>query len=230
LPVYVSVILIAKAAQAILAAMKPITAVVPASVQFREVVAARVIIIVCFIAGLIVRTGPGLRAKNAFEGAVLERLPGYTLLRGLAGRFTGRGDEPTFAPALIEIEEALVPALIIEKLEAGSFTVVVPSVPTPMAGALYILPPERVHHGRCAVHIGAQGVLEMGRRCRRVCAGNAANRLADSKTAAQLRRKMMEAKMFSRRAAGRPACKRATGTNPTRTKPIVNMPKTRRDT
>jgi uncharacterized membrane protein len=168
LPVYVSVILIAKAAQAILAAMKPITAVVPASVQFREVVAARVIIIVCFIAGLIVRTGPGLRAKNAFEGAVLERLPGYTLLRGLAGRFTGRGDEPTFAPALVEIEEALVPALIIEKLEAGSFTVLVPSVPTPMAGALYILPPERVHHGRCAVHIGAQGVLEMGRRCRRV--------------------------------------------------------------
>ena len=75
----------------------------------------------------------------------MERLPGYTLLRGLAGRFTGRGDEPTFAPALVEIEEALVPALIIEKLDDGSFTVLVPSVPTPMAGALYILLPERVH-------------------------------------------------------------------------------------
>jgi hypothetical protein len=74
-----------------------------------------------------------------------KRLPGYTLLRGLAGRFTGRGDEPTFTPALVEIEEALVPALIIEKLDGGSFTVLVPSVPTPMAGALYILPPERVH-------------------------------------------------------------------------------------
>jgi uncharacterized membrane protein len=145
LPVYVSIILIAKAVQGIVAAMKPITAVVPASVQFREIVAVLVIVAVCFAAGLIVRTGPGLRAKNAFEGAVLERLPGYTLLRGLAGRFTGRGDEPTFAPALVEIEEALVPALIIEKLDDGSFTVLVPSVPTPMAGALYILPPERVH-------------------------------------------------------------------------------------
>ena len=145
LPVYVSIILIAKAVQGILAAMKPITAVVPASVQFREIVAVLVIVAVCFVAGLIVRTGPGLRAKNAFEAAVLERLPGYTLLRGLAGRFTGRGDEPTFAPALVDIEEALVPALIIEKLDDGSFTVLVPSVPTPMAGALYILPPERVH-------------------------------------------------------------------------------------
>jgi uncharacterized membrane protein len=145
LPIYVSLILIAKALQGLLAAMRPITAVVPAYVQFREIIAALVIIAICFIAGLIVRTGPGLRAKNAFEGAVLERLPGYTLLRGLAGRFTGRGDEPTFAPALVEIEEALVPALIVERLDDGSFTVLVPSVPTPMAGALYILPPERVH-------------------------------------------------------------------------------------
>jgi uncharacterized membrane protein len=145
LPIYVSLILIAKALQGLLAAMQPITAVVPDYVQFREIIAALVIIAICFIAGLIVRTGPGLRAKNAFEGAVLERLPGYTLLRGLAGRFTGRGDEPTFAPALVEIEEALVPALIIERLDDGSFTVLVPSVPTPMAGALYILPPERVH-------------------------------------------------------------------------------------
>jgi uncharacterized membrane protein len=145
LPIYVSLILIAKALQGLLAAMRPITAVVPAYVQFREIIAALVIITICFIAGLIVRTGPGLRAKNAFEGAVLERLPGYTLLRGLAGRFTGRGDEPTFAPALVEIEEALVPALIVERLDDGSFTVLVPSVPTPMAGALYILPPERVH-------------------------------------------------------------------------------------
>ena len=145
LPIYVSIILIAKAIQGLVAALKPITAVVPAYVQFREIIAALVIITICFIAGLIVRTGPGLRAKKAFEGAVLGRLPGYTLLRGLAGRFTGRGDEPTFAPALVEIEEALVPALIIEKLDDGSFTVLVPSVPTPMAGALYILPPERVH-------------------------------------------------------------------------------------
>src|SRR4030095_11304648 len=70
---------------------------------------------------------------------------GYTLLRGLAGRITGQADEPTFTPALVEIEEALVPALIIEELENGSYTVLVPSVPTPMAGALYILPRERVH-------------------------------------------------------------------------------------
>jgi len=145
LPIYVSLLLLAKAAKGLLALLSPITAAIPASVESREIVAVLVLAAVCFIAGAIARTGPGLRAKKAFERAVLERLPGYALLRGLAARFTGQGDGLTFAPALVEIEEALVPALIIEELEDGSYTVLVPSVPTPMAGQLYILPRERVH-------------------------------------------------------------------------------------
>ena len=34
---------------------------------------------------------------------------------------------------------------MIEEHDDGSFTVFVPAVPTPMAGAIYILPRERVH-------------------------------------------------------------------------------------
>jgi uncharacterized membrane protein len=48
-------------------------------------------------------------------------------------------------PALAEIEESLVPAFIIEELDDGRFTIFVPSVPTPFAGAVYILSPDRVH-------------------------------------------------------------------------------------
>lgn len=54
-------------------------------------------------------------------------------------------DAHTWKPALVEIEDALVPAFIIEELDDGRFTVFVPSVPTPLAGAVYILGPERVH-------------------------------------------------------------------------------------
>ena len=145
LPVYISILLLAKAVGAVLTLLNPITDKIPATLQFRQVIAALAVIVLCFIAGLIARTGPGLRAKNAFELAVLEKLPGYGVLRGLAGRISGQTEESTFAPALVEIEEALVPALIIEELEDGSYTVLVPSVPTPMAGSLYILPRERVH-------------------------------------------------------------------------------------
>jgi uncharacterized membrane protein len=86
-----------------------------------------------------------LRAKNAIERTVLERIPGYTLVRGLAERVSGDAREGAFRPALVEVEEALAPGFIIEELEDGRYTVLIPSVPTPAAGSLFILPPERVH-------------------------------------------------------------------------------------
>ncbi len=83
LPVYVAVLLLAKAVSALLALLKPI---IPASVAFGGVFAVLLLAIICFIVGLMVRTGPGLRLKNAFEKAILSKLPGYTILRGLAAR------------------------------------------------------------------------------------------------------------------------------------------------
>jgi uncharacterized membrane protein len=145
LPVYVAVLLLAKTVQGLLGLLRPVAEQVPASVEFRQTVAILLLVCVCFLVGLIVRTGPGLRAKNACERAILEKLPGYTFLRGLAKRLAGESEEQTLQPALAELEDALVPALIVEELEDGSYTVLVPSAPTPMAGSVYILPRDRVH-------------------------------------------------------------------------------------
>jgi len=79
------------------------------------------------------------------DRSLLERLPGYTLFRSLTQRFAGEGRENVWKPALVEIEEALVPAFIIEELEDGRFTIFVPSVPTRLAVAVYILARGRVH-------------------------------------------------------------------------------------
>ena len=90
LPVYVAVLLLAKTVQGLLGLLRPVAEQVPASVEFRQTVAILLLVCVCFLVGLIVRTGPGLRAKNACERAILEKLPGYTFLRGLAKRLAGR--------------------------------------------------------------------------------------------------------------------------------------------
>jgi len=57
----------------------------------------------------------------------------------------GDENERVWRPAFAEIEEALVPAFIIEEFEDGRYTVFVPSVPTPFTGAVYILEGKRVH-------------------------------------------------------------------------------------
>jgi uncharacterized membrane protein len=145
LPIYLSILLLAKTLSGILALLSPVTAAIPAGAQFKQVLALMIVLAVCLVAGLVVRTSAGLRAKNALERSVLEKIPGYSLVRGLASRLGGDESEGTFQPALVEIEDALAPGFIIEELEDGRYTVLVPSVPTPAAGSLFILPRERVH-------------------------------------------------------------------------------------
>jgi uncharacterized membrane protein len=121
-------------------------ALLPQGVQhFGRILAIVLVVLVCFVLGLIARTRVGRRAIEAFERHVLERLPGFALLRSVVRRVSGAGDEAQFQPVLVEIEEALTPGFIVEEIGDDRFVVLVPSVPTPAAGSLYILPRERVH-------------------------------------------------------------------------------------
>jgi uncharacterized membrane protein len=144
-PIYLSILLLLKTLAAIFALLSPVTAAIPAGTQFRQVFAILIVLAVCLIAGIVVRTRPGRRAKRILERSVLMKIPGYQLVRGLTERVSGEEKEGAFQPALVEIEDALSPGFIIEELEDGRYTVLVPSVPTPAAGALFILPKERVH-------------------------------------------------------------------------------------
>jgi uncharacterized membrane protein len=83
--------------------------------------------------------------REQIEKTFFERIPGYALLRSLTQQITKDTQETVWKPVLVELEEGLVPAFIIEEFEDGRFTVFVPSIPTPFAGAVYILDAKRVH-------------------------------------------------------------------------------------
>jgi len=145
-PIYFTVLLLVKAAAGLFALIAPITALMPESLhQLRHVAAIAGIVGVCFALGLITRTRAGKWAMDGFERGVLEKIPGFALLRGVARRVSGVSDDAMFQPVLVEIEEALTLAFIVEELDDGRYVVLVPSVPTPAAGSLYILTRERVH-------------------------------------------------------------------------------------
>jgi len=145
LPIGVVVLLTAKTVVAILGLLQPIAERLPPAMQARDLTAILILVAICFLAGAVVRTTPGKRAQEALDRNLLERIPGYTLVRGLTGRITGQDEGALFAAALVEIEDALVPAFIVEEHADGRYTVFVPSVPTPAAGTVYVLTPERVH-------------------------------------------------------------------------------------
>src|SRR5262249_32918246 len=103
------------------------------------------VLLVCFLIGVAVRTPAGRALRERLEKSLFERIPGYAIFRSLTQQLAGNREEQVWKPALAEIEEALVPAFIIEEFDDGRFTVFVPSAPTPVSGSIYILTPERVH-------------------------------------------------------------------------------------
>jgi len=141
-PIYLGVLLLLKIMQSMAGLVRPIARLLPDWLPAEGLLSLLLVLLVCLVVGLLVRT----RAGQAMLGhTVFEKLPGYTLFRSLTMRIAGKADDVTWKPALAEIEEALVPAFIIEELADGRYTVFVPSVPTPLAGAVYILTRERVH-------------------------------------------------------------------------------------
>ena len=144
-PIYLSILLLLKAMQSVVGFVRPLAMLVPAWFPAERALSLLLVLIVCFLIGVAVRTPAGRAIRERIEESLFERIPGYALLRSLTQRIAGKDEERAWKPALVEIEEALVPAFIIEELDDGRFTVFVPSVPTPFAGAVYVLAPERVH-------------------------------------------------------------------------------------
>jgi len=147
-PIYLAVLLLLKAMKSVAGLVRPFAQLLPPSIPGDQILSLLLVLIMCFLIGLAVRTRTGRTLRERIEKSLFERIPGYALFRSftqrLAGENGGNG-ETVWQPALAEIEDALVPAFIIEELEDGSFTVFVPSIPTPLAGAVYVLSRERVH-------------------------------------------------------------------------------------
>jgi uncharacterized membrane protein len=144
-PVYFSLLLLAKAMKAVAGVVQPIAKLLPKWFPAENVLSLLLVLIGCFLIGAVARTRIGGAARQRIEKSLFERIPGYALFRSLTEQVAGKREERVWKPALAEIEEALVPAFIIEDLDDGRFTVFVPAAPTPFTGSIYILTPERVH-------------------------------------------------------------------------------------
>ena len=145
LPIYLAILVLLKGMQSVVPLVRPFTMLLPDWVPAERLLSLVLVLIVCFLIGVAVRTRLGRMLRERMETSLFERLPGYALFRSLTQRLAGEDRENVWKPALVEIEDALVPAFIIEQFEDGRFTVFVPSIPTPLAGAVYILSRDRVH-------------------------------------------------------------------------------------
>ena len=144
-PIYLSLLILFRAMQAVTGLVKPFAKLLPEWLPADQLLSLLLVLLICLVIGVAVRTPAGRATRERIEKSFFERIPGYALFRSLTQQLAGSSQENVWKPCLAEIEEALVPAFIIEVFEDGRYTVFVPSAPTPLSGSVYILTPERVH-------------------------------------------------------------------------------------
>ena len=120
----------------------PVTQV--AGVGIVTVVAALVLLLIAFLAGLVARTRPGRRMSSWFEESILGGLPQYRMAKSMAEGFTQIETGTGMHPVLVRLDDAWQLAYRIEELPGGWVAVFVPAAPTPMSGAVLYVAARRI--------------------------------------------------------------------------------------
>ena len=165
-PVYLCLLLLLKAAHSLGGLVRPLARLLPPWLPAEKAFSIALVLSICFLVGLAVRTPFGSTLRERIENRLFRKIPGYHLFQGLLEQLTGASQGQVWKPALAEIESALVPAFIIEEVDDGRFTVFVPSVPTPLAGSIYILDASRVHPLNIPFTQAIKAVSQWGSGCK----------------------------------------------------------------
>jgi len=144
-PIYLALLLLLKALGSVAALVRPVAVLLPDSIPAEKALSLLLVLLICLVVGLAIRTRAGQAARNQLERTFFQRIPGYAMLRNLTQQIAGKSRGNVWKPALYRTDEGLVPAFIIETFDDGRYTVFVPSIPTPFAGAVYVLDANRVH-------------------------------------------------------------------------------------
>jgi uncharacterized membrane protein len=144
LPLGLATVVVLKIVGMIVPFATPLVEWLPQRFRFPVLLAFLILLLACVAAGLLAQTSAGQAIGNSVEAAILNHIPGYSMVRSLTRRIGNVEESEKFAPAFLELENALVPAFVVEEHADGRYTVFVPSAPTPAVGAIYIVNRERV--------------------------------------------------------------------------------------
>jgi len=147
-PVILLLVILTKAMQLVGKIAAPIAARFPvheiAGVAFASVVAALLIVLLAFLAGLAARTDTGRAVMRWFEESLLGGLPQYRMMKTMAEGLANIEGASGIKPALVSIEGGWQIGYVLEEMHAGWVAVFLPQAPTPMSGNVMYMPSDRV--------------------------------------------------------------------------------------
>ena len=148
--------------------IQPLTDMVTRELPFPELAADFIVIalilLTCFVIGVIVRTKVGWFLLTTLENRILQIAPGYPMIKSIVNQFLGRKEQPFSKVALIQAfqNDTLMTAFITERHADGSYSVFAPTGPNPTTGFIFHLQPQYVHPVQVSVEEAFRTVLGCG--------------------------------------------------------------------
>jgi uncharacterized membrane protein len=148
-------------------AAKPVAAVLPVNmvggVAVAEVLAIVLLLLICFLAGLLARLALARKAVDALEANVLSRLPAYALLKTKTQSMLSPDDIEGMSVVVMRFDDAWQIGFEIERIEGGKVVLFLPGSPDPWSGSVCIAEENRVTLLDLPVAAAAQLVRRLGR-------------------------------------------------------------------
>lgn len=146
LPIAVVLIILKKVHEVMMLVLKPVATRLPedmAGFDGHQIASALVLVIVCFLAGLLFRSKRLRSAIEHLEDTFLSAIPGYTFVTNMVADKLNYQDDDAFLPVLVPQGESLAFGFLIEEGD-GLCTIYVPGAPDFKNGNVQIFTEDQV--------------------------------------------------------------------------------------
>jgi uncharacterized membrane protein len=147
-PFVVLVIILSKAQGLTKAIIAPLAERIPIEsfigFETPKILAAFVLILMCFAAGLFARTSTAKRLVSWLETVILSNLPGYSFMKNLGEEAAGTAPTEGYQTVLVRFDDAWQIGFLVERISGGRVVVFIPDAPSPWTGGVFIFDDERV--------------------------------------------------------------------------------------
>jgi uncharacterized membrane protein len=146
-PLVVLGLVVAKAISVLLVVAEPMAAIIPlesiGGIALANVIAAGIILLVCFLAGLLARTESAKKVVDSIESTVMHKIPGYTFLQGLTSTLNPE-ETSDLKPVLVSLGSSARIGLEVEHVGEDRIAVYFPGSPNAWSGIVQIVSADQI--------------------------------------------------------------------------------------
>jgi len=102
----------------------------------QEVIGVVIIIIVCFVAGLLAKTVYAKKLVQKIEDNILSLVPGYVFIKNMQENIMGFESKEDLKVIMVPTDAGWQFAFLIEQINDNEFTVFIPDAPNPWSGSV----------------------------------------------------------------------------------------------